>query len=76
MYKNKKILISLFTALLFSLSVFPAEPPPVGGDPTSDGSGATPVGGGAPIGSGLALVIGMGLAYGAKKTFQIFKEEE
>lgn len=74
MYKNKKILISLFTALLFSMTVLAGDPPPVGGDPTNDGG--IPIGGSAPIGSGLALVLGMGLAYGAKKTFQIFKEEE
>jgi len=75
MNKINKILASLFVVLLLSMPVFAGDPPPVGGDPTGD-PGSTPIGGSAPIGSGLALVLGMGLAYGAKKTFQLFKEEE
>lgn len=75
MNQKKKILIPLIASLLFSVSIYAGDPPPVGGDPTGD-PGSTPIGGGAPIGSGLALVLGMGLAYGAKKTYQAFKEEE
>lgn len=73
---KKKIFIPLILSLMFSISVFAGDPPPVGGDPTSDPGNAIGAGGGAPIGSGLALVIGLGMAYAGRKTFQLQKEEE
>lgn len=38
------------------------DPPPVGGDPTSD-PGATPIGGSAPIGHGVFYLLGLSVLY-------------
>jgi hypothetical protein len=74
---KKKIFVPivLSISLFFSASVFAGDPPPVGGDPTTD-PGAAPIGGSAPIGSGLVIIIGMGAAYAGKKTFHIQEEEK
>jgi len=74
---RKKIFIPalICVSLLFSVSTFAGDPPPIGGDPTTD-PGGTPIGGSAPIGSGLVLLIGIGTAYGARKTFQLQTEKD
>jgi len=55
--KNKKILNILFLILIVSENLFAGDPPPVGGDPTDPGSGATPIGGSAPVGDGFMILL-------------------
>ena len=45
--------------------------PPV--DPDDGGGG--PISGNAPIASGLTILITLGAAYGGRKTYQLFKQE-
>lgn len=54
------------------LSMAQTPPHPNGGN--NPGGGNTPVGGGAPIDGGLSILIAMGAAYGARKIYQINKE--
>ena len=65
------LIISL--SLFFAIPVFAGTPPNLNDNPVQDG--ATPIGGGAPVGSGLAIFIAIGAAYGARKTYQLNKEE-
>ncbi|MDP2722912.1 MAG: hypothetical protein Q8O72_09150 [Bacteroidales bacterium] len=72
----KKILFS--TILIASLMLFPVfsfasdGPGDPGGTP---GGGDVPIGGGAPIGGGSLILIGLAAAYGAKKLYEMKKEE-
>jgi len=69
--KKSKIIILISLALIMFLAIDSyAQPQPPGHDAT----GNVPGGGGAPIGGGLLILIGMGVAYGAKKIFQLRKE--
>ncbi len=76
----KKTIKILVISALFFLAPFvllaQTPPHPNGGNaPNSGGNTNTPVGGGAPIGSGLVMLIAMGVAYGAKKVYNLSKEE-
>ncbi len=72
----KKILIKLSFIAAFTiastalLAQGPPEPP---GDP---GEGGGPVGGSAPIGSGIAILLTLGAAYGGRKVYKAFKNQE
>ena len=50
-------------------------PPPPPGGGHGQGGNQNP-GGGAPIGSGIALLLSLGAAWGGKKVYSAFKEEE
>ena len=72
----RKIIIklSLSTILFFFVNILVAQgPPPPPGDPTSGGG---PVGGAAPIGSGIGILLALGAAYGGKKIYQAWKNQE
>lgn len=80
---KKNILIAIFTSFFFVLSyVAPAQTksPPVsqpgdpGGDPNTGGD--PPLGGGAPIGGGAFILIGLAAAYGGKKVYQLYKDNQ
>ncbi len=70
----KKILITtlfLFGLLLGSQQLISQPPPP----PENHGEeGNQNAGNGAPIGGGLFILLGLGAAYGAKKVYDIQKE--
>ncbi|NOY97318.1 MAG: hypothetical protein GXO81_13305 [Chlorobi bacterium] len=72
----KKFLITLTIAGLVSfcsLSAFAqTNPPDPGGSPET---GSTALGGSAPIGGGLGILLVLGAAYGGKKVYKYFKEE-
>lgn len=74
MVKKFKIFAIIISMFIGTLS-FAQLAEPGGGDGSTPGDSGI-AGGGAPIGSGLLIVLGMGIAYGAKKTFQIQKDEE
>jgi len=66
------------TLLIASLMLFPfvtlagTEP---GNPPIGPGTGDVPIGGGAPIGGGSLILIGLAAVYGAKKRYEMKKEE-
>lgn len=49
-----------------------APPPP----PGEHGSGSNQPAGGAPIGSGLFALLGLGAAYGGKKVYHLWKDQQ
>ena len=53
----------------------PGGPPPPPGGGHGQGGNQNP-GGGAPIGSGIAILLSLGAAWGGKKVYTAFKEEE
>ncbi len=73
---KKHILSFAFTLLLglFSFNAFSQSPPP---PPTGVGHGQTgnQNGGSAPIGGGLFIMLGLGAAYGGKKLYHLFDNE-
>ena len=70
---KKKILSTLIVvAMLFTPLFTLAESEP--GDPGIGPSGP-PLGGGAPIGGGTFILIALGAAYGAKKVYEMNREE-
>jgi len=76
----KKIKQIIAIMIFFSIPLWmTAQPPhPNNGDGPPDATN-TPVGGGSgypcPIDGGLSVLLVMGLAYGARKVFQLKKEE-
>ncbi len=73
---KRTIKILVISALFFLAPVvLLAQNPPHPNGGNGPGSGNTPVGGGAPIGSGLVMLIALGAAYGAKKVYNLRKEE-
>ncbi len=68
------ILTGFFFMLSFVLTAVETEPGDPGGDP--DPGGEDPLGGGAPIGSGTLLLIGLGAAYGGKKVYKLYKDNQ
>ncbi len=69
----KHILLSLSFILLTSTAMLAQGPP----DPPEDpGDGGGPVGGGAPIGSGIGILLILGAAYGGRKLYRAFNQEE
>lgn len=72
--KNIKLVLTGIIFFFLSLGVMAQGDPP---DPPGDHGGDDDVpGGGAPIGAGLYLMIGLAGAYGAKKVYQLVKEDE
>ena len=78
--KKMKKYISLITILFVILLFLSANhlmaqggPPP---PPPEDDTGQIPIGGSAPISGGTLILIGLAAAYGGKKVYRIFKEEE
>jgi len=72
---TKIIAIMIFFSMPLWMAAQPPHPNNGGGAP---GPNNTPVGGGAtgcPIDGGLSILLAMGLAYGAKKVYQVRKEE-
>ncbi len=78
--KNMKKYISFITVLVVILffaiaglnaqSMAPSDPP--GGPEAGD----DPIGGGAPISGGTLIILGLAAAYGGKKVYQLYKQEE
>ena len=62
--------ISSMTLLTSGGPVVPPE------DPGAGGYKAVGQGGGAPIGSGIVLLLAMGAAYGGKKVYKAFQDNE
>ncbi len=75
---KKNILAIGLTSFFFVLSVVltaqTIPPPDPGGDPEPGGD--TPLGGSAPIGGGTLILIGLGAAYGGKKVYKLFKDNQ
>jgi hypothetical protein len=76
----KKQMIQKLTVFLIMamLSVSPVliaqDPPPPPGNHGETGN-QSPPGGGVPIGSGIALLLALGTAYGARKIYQMKKQD-
>lgn len=72
----KKILIRnvLAIGLFITSSALLAQGPP--DPPENPGDGGGPVGGGAPIGSGLGILLTLGAAYGGRKLYKAFRQQE
>ncbi len=62
--------VSLFIASTALLAQGPPDPP------ENPGDGGGPVGGGAPVGSGVGILLALGAAYGGRKLYKAFKEQE
>jgi|AntAceMinimDraft_9_1070365.scaffolds.fasta_scaffold00233_20 hypothetical protein len=67
----KKIVLSIILVLAVSIAFADVGPPDPGSNPGSE----PPLGGGAPLGEGLFILIGLGAAYGARKIYNMKKEE-
>ena len=67
------LILALFMGWSF-VAMAQGPPPPPGGGHGQGGN--QPPGGGAPIGSGIVLLLSMGAAWGGKKVYQAFQEEE
>ena len=78
MKKIKQIIaIMIFFSIPFVMTAQPPHPND-GNLPGQGGSNNTAVGGsacGAPIDGGFSILLALGLAYGAKKVYQVRKEE-
>lgn len=75
--KKTMMLVAIAGLLLLSPLTMVAQytnPGNPGGNPQSNGD--PPLGGGAPIGGGLFILLGLGAAYGGKKVYHLFDEEE
>lgn len=74
--KRNIVTIVLIGSLLFiGQNMVAQDPPP----PPSGGhgqSGNSTNGGGAPIGGGLGILLALGAAYGGKKVFSLFQNQE
>ena len=74
----KKKIISTLTIIAFL--VFPlmitAQTDGPGNPGGGPGTGDIPVGGGAPIGSGLGILVALGVAYGGKKLYTLYSENQ
>ncbi|RLD41893.1 MAG: hypothetical protein DRJ05_09985 [Bacteroidetes bacterium] len=75
---KKNILTMALTSFFFVLSMMltaQTDPPPDPGDDPESGSDP-PLGGSAPIGGGALILIGLGAAYGSKKVYKLFKDNQ
>lgn len=70
--KKISIILATILALTISSTTYAQAPPP---PPPDHGSTGNHNGGNAPIGGGLFILLGLGAAYGAKKLFELNKEE-
>jgi hypothetical protein len=76
--KRIKQIIAIMIFLSIPLWMTAQSTPRHPNDGNPPGAGNTPVGGGpigSPIDGGLSILLAMGLAYGAKKVYQVKKEE-
>jgi hypothetical protein len=77
--KKVKQIIALMIFISIPLWMTAQPPHPNGGwAPNSGGTQNTPVGGspiGSPIDGGLSILLAMGLVYGAKKVYQVKKQD-
>lgn len=86
---KRNILKIFFTGLFFVMSfvIFAQTDSPEntggnqngqdgGGTPADPGGTGDPLGGGAPIGSGAAILIGLGAAYGGRKVYKLYKDNQ
>jgi hypothetical protein len=74
--KKVKQIIALMIFISIPLWMTAQPPHPNGG--SAPGTNNTPVGGqpiGSPIDGGLSILLAMGLAYGAKKVYQVKKQD-
>lgn len=60
---KKSVYIIVIVIICIPLFSIAGDPPPIGGDPTTD-PGATPIGGSAPIGAGIGYILGLASLYG------------
>jgi hypothetical protein len=74
---KKKIYSTLLMSALMILPLFSIgqmrDPGNPGGEP---GGGDDPIGGGAPIGSGIGILMALGAAYGGKKLYTLYSENQ
>ncbi len=73
---KKKILktLAISAFLLIGNGLLAQAPPP---PPADHGEGGNqPAGGGAPIGSGIGILLALGAAYGGRKLYTAFKEQD
>ncbi|MDA3943784.1 MAG: hypothetical protein PF694_09640 [Bacteroidetes bacterium] len=73
----KKIIVTalFLLSISFGASQLSAQAPP----PPPDGHGATgnqDAGGGAPIGGGLGILLALGAAYGGRKVYRAWKDQQ
>ncbi len=73
--KTKILRTLVITAFLLIVNGLLAQVPP---PPPADhgGSGNAPAGGGAPIGSGIGILLALGAAYGGRKVYKAFKNQD
>jgi hypothetical protein len=75
--KKYIVTTALVGSLLFNVQNLMAQggpPPPPSGGHAQPGNSSN--GGGAPIGGGLGILLAMGAAYGGKKVFSLFQNQE
>ena len=85
---RKNVLTAILTSFFFVLSfvVFAQTESPEntgggnqensGGSPSDPGDGGTPLGGGAPIAGGTFILMGLAAAYGGKKVYDLYKDNQ
>lgn len=73
----KRKIIHLLAVVVLTMTgngLLAQVPPP---PPSGHGAGGNqPAGGGAPIGSGIGILLALGAAYGGKKIYQAWKNQE
>jgi len=69
-YMKKFLLLS---ALFVASQVLLAQPPDPPGDPSAGGD---PIGGGAPVGTGIGILLTLGAAYGSRKLYAAWKNNQ
>ncbi len=74
MKKRIKHMIATTSIVLVTSTAMLAQGPP--DPPENPGDGGDPVGGGAPVGSGVGILLALGAAYGGRKLYKAFKEQE
>jgi hypothetical protein len=75
MKNSIKILFFIITFVFIANNGFTQAPPP---PPTGAGHGATgnQNGGSAPVGGGMFILLGLGIAYGGRKIYRLFANNE
>ena len=74
MKKQIKTLLLSLSFLMFAANGFSQPPPPPSG--AGHGASGNQNGGSAPIGGGMFILLGLGAAYGGKKLYRMFDEQE
>ncbi|MBU2554250.1 MAG: hypothetical protein KKF98_07290 [Bacteroidetes bacterium] len=72
---KKKIYTTLIITAMLTFPLFTVGQMLGPSDPGGEPIGEDPIGGGAPIGGGSLILIGLAAAYGAKKRYEMKKEE-